>query len=75
MDCPKCQFENPEGMKFCGECGAKLERACPKCNYSNPPQFKFCGECGSDLTFPSESAPKELSFDQKLDKIQRYLLL
>ena len=26
MQCPKCQFENPDGIKFCGECGAKLER-------------------------------------------------
>jgi len=48
MKCPKCQFENPEGMKFCGGCGAKLEKTCPKCNSSNPPGFKFCGECGAD---------------------------
>ena len=25
MKCPKCQFENPEGAKFCNECGHKLE--------------------------------------------------
>ena len=49
MKCPKCQAENPEGMKFCGECGAKLERICPNCNFPNPPQFKFCGECGHQL--------------------------
>ena len=24
MKCPKCQFENPEGFKFCGECGHNL---------------------------------------------------
>ena len=24
MECPKCQFENPEGIKFCGECGHDL---------------------------------------------------
>jgi hypothetical protein len=24
MKCPHCQFENPSGVKFCGECGAKL---------------------------------------------------
>ncbi len=24
MKCRKCQFENPAGMKFCGECGANL---------------------------------------------------
>ena len=73
MKCPRCKFKNPEGARFCGECGAKLERICPKCNSSNPPQFKFCGECGHNLTFPSELTPKDLSFDEKLDKIQRYL--
>jgi class 3 adenylate cyclase/tetratricopeptide (TPR) repeat protein len=25
MKCPKCQFENPEGAKFCIECGQTLE--------------------------------------------------
>ena len=24
MKCRKCQFENPAGMKFCGECGTTL---------------------------------------------------
>ncbi len=73
MKCPKCQFENPEGMKFCGECGVKLEKTCPKCNSSNPAGFKFCGECGHNLTLRSEPTPKDLSFEEKLDKIQRYL--
>jgi len=56
MKCPKCQFENPDGVKFCGECGAKMEKICPQCNFSNPPEFKFCGECGYDLRRP-EQAP------------------
>ncbi len=73
MKCPKCQTENAENLKFCGECGAKLEKVCPHCNSSNPPQFKFCGECGRNLSIPSEAKPKELSFDEKLAKIQRYL--
>ena len=25
MKCPKCQFSNPEGHKFCGSCGYKLQ--------------------------------------------------
>ena len=25
MQCPKCQFENPEGMKFCGGFGLALK--------------------------------------------------
>ena len=73
MKCPQCQFENPEQMKFCGECGAKLEKVCPKCNFANPPKFKFCGECGHNLSLPSALPPKELSFNEKLEKIQRYL--
>jgi len=73
MRCPKCQFENPENLKFCGECGAKLEKICSHCNSSNPLQFKFCGECGHDLSLPSRPIARELSFDEKLAKIQRYL--
>ncbi|MGA2315066.1 MAG: adenylate/guanylate cyclase domain-containing protein [Thermodesulfobacteriota bacterium] len=73
MKCPKCQSENPEAMKFCGGCGAKLERICPNCNLPNPFHFKFCGGCGQKLSLPSGPISKELSFDEKLVKIQRYL--
>ena len=72
MHCPKCQLENPDGIKFCGDCGTKLEITCPHCNCSNPPQFKFCGECGKKLLILPESPPKILLLDEKLEKIQRY---
>jgi len=49
MKCPKCQFENPDGIKFCVECGKQLEAICAKCGYSNSPSFKFCAECGQNL--------------------------
>jgi len=73
MKCPKCQIENPDVANFCGECGTELERVCLKCNYLNPPQFKFCNKCGSSLIIPAKEGPRELSFDEKLAKIQRYL--
>jgi class 3 adenylate cyclase/tetratricopeptide (TPR) repeat protein len=73
MKCPKCQFENPEARKFCRECGTKLVLVCPQCRFENLPGDKFCGECGYDLTLPSKIIPRELSFDEKLAKIQRYL--
>jgi class 3 adenylate cyclase/tetratricopeptide (TPR) repeat protein len=73
MKCPKCQFDNPEGINFCGRCGARLEMVCPICNFANPPEFTFCGKCGHELFLPSKPIPKGLSFDEKLAKIQRYL--
>ncbi len=73
MKCPKCQFENPEGIIFCGKCASKLEFICPKCNFLNPPDFIFCGKCAYNLSTPSEATSKDLSFDEKLTKIQRYL--
>jgi hypothetical protein len=46
---------------------------CSKCHSENLDTEKFCGECGHNLTFPTKSTYKELSFDEKIDKIQRYL--
>ena len=73
MKCLKCQTENPEMRKFCRECGGKLLLLCPRCHSENLPLDKFCGECGQNLTASPESTSKELSFDEKLAKIQRYL--
>lgn len=51
--CPNCETVNPEGMKFCQECGTKLgapsKCVCPGCGANNPPQTRFCGECGAKL--------------------------
>lgn len=49
MRCLACHHDNPEGVKFCGECGAKLECRCPSCGAPNPPGNKFCYECGESL--------------------------
>jgi len=73
MKCSKCRFVNPEGMKFCVECGDKLEIICPNCGFVNFSAFKFCGECGQNLTLPIEPVLKDLSPDEKLEKIQKYL--
>jgi class 3 adenylate cyclase len=73
MKCPKCQFENREGAKFCLKCGEKMEFKCPECGKQLPSEAMFCDECGYNLSLPSESATKDLSFDEKLNKIQRYL--
>ncbi len=73
MECPKCQTVNPEEKRFCRECGAKLTVTCPQCAAEVLPGDKFCGECGHKLPLPSAPVHKELSFDEKIAKIQRYL--
>ena len=73
MKCPKCQTENPVDKKFCRKCGLKLSRTCPQCNSEVVPSDQFCGDCGHNISLPSEPARKELSFDEKIEKIQKYL--
>ena len=61
MQCPKCQFENREGAKFCKECGSKLELICPDCGSSSTPDSKFCDNCGYDLVKPVSVPPVDYS--------------
>lgn len=78
MNCPNCQTENPETKKFCPQCGAKLVKVCLQCGAEILPEDNFCGECGQTLSSPSKPVPKDLTpknltFDEKLAKIQKYL--
>lgn len=73
MKCPNCQFDNRDGARFCRDCGSKLELPCPGCGNPFTPGDKFCDECGHQLSTPSATHPRELSYDEKLEKIQRYL--
>src|SRR5271155_2463018 len=58
MRCSSCQSDNPQEMKFCGNCGSPLKARCPKCAFENPPQFKFCGECATPLGAASGDSNK-----------------
>ncbi len=58
MQCPKCRYENPNGIRFCGMCGAPLGRPCSACGFHNPSNFNFCGMCGAPLT-PQPEVPNE----------------
>lgn len=49
MDCKQCGFNNPEGMRFCGQCATPLDLPCPTCGAINPVDFKFCGQCATSL--------------------------
>ncbi|MDQ1318447.1 MAG: hypothetical protein QG588_2109, partial [Candidatus Poribacteria bacterium] len=65
MKCPDCDFNNPEGMRFCGYCGVPICNICPECGYGNPVQSNLCGKCGIPLV-------PLLGLDA-LAKIQKYI--
>jgi class 3 adenylate cyclase/tetratricopeptide (TPR) repeat protein len=73
MKCPTCQTENPDQRKFCRECGSRFLVVCHKCKSENLPSDNFCGACGDELTLSSKLSREKLSFDEKLEKIQKYL--
>lgn len=48
MTCPSCNQPVKSGLKFCENCGTKIESApvCAECGAPLPPQVKFCESCG-----------------------------
>jgi hypothetical protein len=44
---------NPNGQKFCGQCGSALAGLCPN-GHRSPDGQKFCGECGQRVPDTSE---------------------
>src|SRR5215472_13436056 len=63
MHCSKCGAENPEGKKFCGDCGAALENRCSQCGADNPSGKRFCGDCGAALAATVASGPPSTGAD------------
>ena len=73
MKCSGCSAENRDGARFCNQCGSKLELVCPKCRNLNPPESKFCTECGNSLSLLAAPPAQDVSVEEKLRKIRKYL--
>ena len=71
MKCPKCQFENPEGAKFCIECAHPMEFHCPNCGAITPATGKFCKECAFDLK--TSQKPHPIDFNQPQSYTPKHL--
>jgi len=66
--CHSCGKVNAPGVKFCSECGTKLEPVqtpapasvgirCPSCGINNDADRKFCSECGTKLEPMATATP------------------
>ncbi len=59
ITCLTCGAENSAGIKFCKDCGTKLEApaaaglVCSSCGTENAAGTKFCQECGTKLEAPA----------------------
>jgi Putative virion core protein (lumpy skin disease virus) len=55
VPCPSCGKPNAAGVKFCSECGSKMEVSkvpCIKCGAELREGAKFCSECGTSQAKP-----------------------
>ena len=71
LDCPRCQFDNPDDNRFCEGCGAPLDKTCSACGQTNRPSARFCGGCGTELT--KARAPDEAEFGSPQSYTPRHL--
>src|ERR1700745_4015640 len=55
MICGQCKTENPDGLKFCNECGDAFKGQFACCGFQYATAAKFCGECGARII--AQSAP------------------
>jgi class 3 adenylate cyclase/tetratricopeptide (TPR) repeat protein len=53
LACATCGTENPEGARFCMNCGSSLARSCPRCGTEAQPGARFCMSCGASLDAPA----------------------
>jgi class 3 adenylate cyclase len=72
MQCPKCQFENREGAKFCSECGHHFAVICPECGTKVRDSSKFCDECGYAF-FRSKTETPQIDFSNPQTYTPKYI--
>ena len=74
MTCPRCQTANPDGARFCLNCGNALAVTCPNCGAVVVSGARFCSNCGFALpgaqASPAQDQPQAGS---ARDRLQHYM--
>ena len=68
MRCPRCQYDNRPGARFCEECAAPLARTCSNCGSPLSDTAKFCPECAQPAGVKAGATPRFASPDQYTPK-------
>jgi len=73
VKCSRCGHENPDGSRFCAQCGNRLETTCPVCSAPVHSDDRFCNSCGNSLALEGEAVaePDHTAYapGEKLSKI------
>ena len=48
-DCPRCGFQNPEGIHICLGCAGSLQQICASCGSENEVTAICCDQCGVEF--------------------------
>src|SRR5215218_2902938 len=59
--CGHCSTQNPEGARFCMNCGSPLELRCPSCGEAIPPEARFCMSCGAQIREGAPAPPPRVA--------------
>ncbi len=70
MRCAACGGENPDGKRFCDECGGSLAAACPACGAQLRPGKQFCGDCGTPVGAPIAAGSSSATPAQMVQQAQ-----
>lgn len=73
MRCLNCDYRNPDGAKFCANCGQGLARVCAQCSTPVVAGARFCIECGASITSKSESTTATATDSRSRDAERRQL--
>ena len=78
MKCPRCGFENVDGINFCGQCGERIRHTCPACGSASQSTSCPCTVCGhapqeSLLTSEQESSQAIVPRIDDMAIIRRFL--
>lgn len=57
MKCSNCQTANPEGARFCMNCGTAMPISCRNCGTQLVAQAKFCYNCGQVVDAATPPSP------------------
>ncbi|MBC8281367.1 MAG: AAA family ATPase, partial [Chloroflexi bacterium] len=69
-DCRNCQFENPDGARFCMSCGSSRANRCPECGTELPQEARVCLNCGHQMT---QTSPAEAAVETARANLERYI--